>query len=59
MEIVHNLQTQNRFSLSTVRGEKKQSDNLLNDAEKNLLHQMAETFVVVTGGHFKSRRQSA
>jgi hypothetical protein len=58
MEIVHNLNNNKSFSLNTVHGDKNVSDTL-RENEKELLHQMAEAFTVVTGGQFKRRRQIA
>ena len=58
MEIIHNQNIIKSFSLNAIRGDKQVTDVLLS-TEKDLLSQMAETFTIVNGGHFKKRRQIA
>lgn len=58
MEIIHNQKANSIFSLSTSQSGKRDSDNL-KDADKALLNQVSAAFTLITGGHFKSRRQSA
>ena len=58
MEIIHNQKSNSFFSLSTSHETKRESDNL-KDSDKALLSQVSAAFTIITGGHFKSRRQSA
>ena len=58
MEIIHNQNPSKTFSLNSVRGGKRLSD-ALQSAEKDLLIQMSEAFIIINGGHFKKRRQIA
>lgn len=58
MEIIHNQKANSLFSLSTTQGRKRDSDNLKDD-DKALLSQVSAAFTLITGGHFKTRRQSA
>ena len=55
MEIIHNQNPARKNSFSHVRGSKNTSD-ILRDAEKDLLGQMAQTLTLIYGGEIKSRR---
>ena len=58
MKIVHNQVNQNQNSLNAIPGGKK-LNNALAAGEKELLHLVAETFTLVTGGNFKKRKNIA
>ena len=58
MEIIHNQKTTSLFSLSATPRSNRDSDTL-KEADKALLSQVSAAFTIITGGHFKTRRQSA
>jgi hypothetical protein len=58
MEIIHHLKSDPASPLKTIRGSRRPAD-FLDANEKQLLQQVTQTFYVITGGNFKTRRQSA
>jgi hypothetical protein len=58
MEIIRSQTKIKSPSLHSIRGGKEFSD-ILDSEARQLLHQVSETFTIITGGNFKRRNQSA